>query len=294
MAIAVSTLLTRLAYRLGEDNTPGDTNENARRISYLSEAQRKVMGESYWWFANDIGSFAVVAGQENYSLEADFRDMIELRVDRDVCLPISAPELYSSYDYPPISVTPEGFTNSYFVFGDNELHLLPRPSTTPSLMTVTSLTATGGVASATISAAHGLQVNDYIIIVGANETDYNGTFRIVSVPTTTTLTYTISGTPSSPATGTITAQNANVVYRYWQQHTDFTATTSTTIIPDRFSDILVAHALQRKLSGPLEDERGSMADAIEEYNAILLDMKKENNRKKFYFKQFIPREANVL
>lgn len=284
----VSTLLQRLAYRLGENSSPDDANEQARRISYLSEAQRKVMGETYWWFANTIASFPTQENVEIYSLETDFRDMIEVRVDRKIVQPIAPTKIYNNYDYPPLNYEYDTLIDRYWIFGDDELHLLPIPQQAPTTFTLASLTQSGGVATGTTSTAHGLKVNDYITIAGASETDFNGTFRVAGV-TDTTFTYLVENNPSSPATGTITMQQRNVVYRYWQQHTDFSSLTDTTIIPDRFSDVLVAYALARKLTGPLEDERGSMSDAMEEFNAILIDMKKENNRKKFYFKQLIPR-----
>ncbi len=284
----VSTLLQRLAYRLGENSSPDDANEKARRISYLSEAQRKVMGETYWWFANTIASFPTQENVEIYSLETDFRDMIEVRVDRKIVQPIAPTKIYNNYDYPPLNYEYDTLIDRYWIFGDDELHLLPIPQQAPTTFTLASLTQSGGVATGTTSTAHGLKVNDYVTIAGASETDFNGTFRVAGV-TDTTFTYLVENNPSSPATGTITMQQRNVVYRYWQQHTDFSSLTDTTIIPDRFSDVLVAYALARKLTGPLEDERGSMSDAMEEFNAILIDMKKENNRKKFYFKQLIPR-----
>lgn len=73
--------------------------------------------------------------------------------------------------------------------------------------TVSSITRSGSTATVTTSAPHnigGSLVGGSIAISGANESDYNGTFTIQSVPTTTTLTYTVGGTPATPATGTIT------------------------------------------------------------------------------------------
>ena len=69
---------------------------------------------------------------------------------------------------------------------------------------VTSLTRSGSTATATV-AAHGFSNGDYILIVGANEAAYNGTF-IISNVTTNTFDYTVTGTPATPATGTITVQ----------------------------------------------------------------------------------------
>ena len=67
-----------------------------------------------------------------------------------------------------------------------------------------TLTSSGTTVTATLT-AHGLEVNDKVIIFGANETFYDGVQTITAV-TANTFTYTASGTPSaSPATGTIQA-----------------------------------------------------------------------------------------
>lgn len=289
MSTTLGTLLTRLAYRLGEDSSPTDSNEKARRMSFFNEAQRKTLGESYWWFLQTTASTTAVDQQEIYSLETDFRDMIEVRVNEKIAMPISQPSAFNNYDYPPLSYEYESLVARWFVFGDSDLHIIPVPTSAPSAVSVSSITQTSGVATVTTSSAHGYKAGNYVTIAGAAQSDYNGAFRINSVPSTVTFTMTVDSTATSPATGTITATKRNIVYRYWQQHTDMTADTDTVLIPDRFTDILVAYALGRISSGPLNNERGSSADAFEEYNNILKDMTKENNRKKFMYKGFIPR-----
>ena len=72
----------------------------------------------------------------------------------------------------------------------------------PSYESVT-ITSVGTLATVTHT-AHGMNSNEYIIIRGANEQDYNGIFQI-TVNTVDEYEYTMSGDPSSPATGTITA-----------------------------------------------------------------------------------------
>lgn len=67
-----------------------------------------------------------------------------------------------------------------------------------------TITRTSSTATATTPQAHGLQVGDRVNVRGANQTEYNGIFVITGV-TSTTFTYTVSGTPVTPATGTITA-----------------------------------------------------------------------------------------
>ncbi len=289
MSTTLGTLLTRLAYRLGEDSSPSDSNEKARRMSFFNEAQRKILGESYWWFLQTTASTTAVCQQEIYSLEDDFRDMIEVRVNGKVAMPISQPTAFNNYDYPPLSYEYESLITRWFVFGDNDLHIIPVPTSTPSAISVSSIVQTGGVATVTTSTDHGYKAGNYVTIAGANESGYNGAFRVNSVPSATTFTYSVDSSTSSPATGTITSTQRNIVYRYWQQHTDMTSDTDTVLIPDRFTDILVAYTIGRINSGPLNNERGSSADGFEEYNNILKDMIRENNRKKFMYKGFIPR-----
>lgn len=72
---------------------------------------------------------------------------------------------------------------------------------------VSSITSTGGVATVTTSTPHGLSTNDTITSRGAVQPEYNGTFT-VTVLTTTTFTYPIAGTPVSPATGGVAMRTA--------------------------------------------------------------------------------------
>jgi hypothetical protein len=69
---------------------------------------------------------------------------------------------------------------------------------------VSSLTRSGSTATATTSITNSLVTGDSVTIAGANQTEYNGTFTI-TVTGGTTFTYAVSGTPATPATGTITA-----------------------------------------------------------------------------------------
>jgi hypothetical protein len=66
---------------------------------------------------------------------------------------------------------------------------------------VTGITRSGSTATATCS-AHGFKAGDSVTISGAFQGAYNGTFTITGV-TTNTFNYTVSGTPTTPATGTM-------------------------------------------------------------------------------------------
>lgn len=72
--------------------------------------------------------------------------------------------------------------------------------------TVTITSATG-VATVTTPVAHTLKDGTFMRISGANEADYNGDFAI-TVTGANTFTYAVSGTPVTPATGTITSKVA--------------------------------------------------------------------------------------
>jgi len=62
-----------------------------------------------------------------------------------------------------------------------------------------------GSAATVLLASHGLAVGDETLIAGANELEYNGLQTIQTVPTANTFTFTVEGTPDSPASGTITS-----------------------------------------------------------------------------------------
>lgn len=69
---------------------------------------------------------------------------------------------------------------------------------------ISSLTRIGTTVTGTTSSNHNFATGLTVTIAGANETDYNGSFE-VTVLSQTTFSYEITGTPTTPATGTITA-----------------------------------------------------------------------------------------
>lgn len=77
--------------------------------------------------------------------------------------------------------------------------------TVPQFVTkpVTSITSTGGVATVTCT-AHGYTTGQVIHMAGATQSAYNGDFAITNTGANT-FTYAVTGTPTSPATGTILA-----------------------------------------------------------------------------------------
>lgn len=78
------------------------------------------------------------------------------------------------------------------------------PSATSS---VTGITRSSSTATVTTAAAHGLQIGDVIEIASADQSEYNGVKVVLTVPTTTTLTFAVDSGATTPATGTITWRN---------------------------------------------------------------------------------------
>lgn len=71
--------------------------------------------------------------------------------------------------------------------------------------TVSTLTASGTTVTATFGSAHKFMQYQVIKIVGANQTEYNGEHRILTVPNANTITFELAAAPSvTTATGTIT------------------------------------------------------------------------------------------
>lgn len=73
-------------------------------------------------------------------------------------------------------------------------------------LSVVSLTRTGDVVTVTVSAPVNWQAGQWIRLAGASPAAYNGAHRLTTAVSTTVFTFTLAGTPSTPATGTITAQ----------------------------------------------------------------------------------------
>jgi hypothetical protein len=74
-------------------------------------------------------------------------------------------------------------------------------ATTNTPQTISTLTSSSTTATVVTSVAHGLVTGNRIVVTGAAEAPYNGTFIITFVDATT-FTYTLLSTTTSPATGT--------------------------------------------------------------------------------------------
>lgn len=74
-------------------------------------------------------------------------------------------------------------------------------------VSVSGITRTSATATVTTATAHGFLTGDIALIAGATQTEYNGEFVITRV-SDTQYTYAVTGSPATPATGTITSRRA--------------------------------------------------------------------------------------
>lgn len=99
------------------------------------------------------------------------------------------------------SVIPIG---TVYTVGSLEYTTDAEATITANQFSVDTLTSSGGLALCVTDDDHEFATGKTVTMAGANETDYNGDF-VINVTASNAFTYPVSGTPTSPATGTITA-----------------------------------------------------------------------------------------
>jgi len=279
MSTTAQTVLTDAAYRLGMNGIPDDANEKNRWLSYIKTAQNEVIRKRFWWFLTKEYSFPLVDTQDIYSLPSDYRDSIELRVDGKKASFLRDYAVNESWDKPREAYI-STLNYSYYIQAD-DLVLLPQASASPTAYSVSGIVVSGTTATVTTTAAHGLEVDDYVTIAGADVTAFNTTHQILTVPSTTTYTIAIATGTSDPS-GTMTSTKRNAVLKYYYIPTSITALTDTVAIPDMFVDCLAAYVFARVAQ--VDSERGDASDGFEEYKQIVTDMIVENNKRNSYGK----------
>jgi hypothetical protein len=98
-------------------------------------------------------------------------------------------------------------TRRYFRYQSGKGIMFSTGSCMTSPFITDNMTASGTTVTVTCKFPHNLWIGATIKVTNADQTAYNGTFTVVSVPTDLTFTYTAGGTPSAtPATGTYSVQ----------------------------------------------------------------------------------------
>lgn len=282
MAKTINDALLSLTYRLGETTIPSSTTEVNKRVDWMREAIDKVTGgEQLYWFLQKKHTDTTVADQGDYSMPTRWRNIIEVKVDDYKYSEIPYEEVYEKYEVPssPVPILPSYLDRSWYYYNDS-CNLIPIPAAAPTTYTVSSLTESSGTATATTSEAHGYKRNMVVTIAGADQSDYNGSQTILTVPSTTTFTFAVSNSPTSPATGTITSVRQNIEIKYYENSdTSAITTASSIVVPDNFMDLLVSYAEGRYWSSALK--RAKASDAFIEFETLQAKLKEEQFRKQF-------------
>lgn len=101
-----------------------------------------------------------------------------------------------------------------------------------SLKTINSITSTGGIATATVSSGHSYRPGQWLSVTGADQAAYNGEVQVLGADSNT-FTYAVTGTPVSPATGTISAKVAPLGWEIAFTGTNKRAYRSANILSNR-------------------------------------------------------------
>jgi hypothetical protein len=281
MAYTINDALESLSFRLGESSVPSNSTERNRRISWAKQALEYVFSGSYnYWFMQDIHVDKTVANQDKYNVPPYCQKIIQVKVNDIKYDEADFKEVYDKYEAPqsPVPILASSLKTAFYQYGDS-IYLIPPPSTSPNEQTVSSITSLGTTCTVTLP-NHGYKTGDYITISGANESAYNGTFRIVKV-NDNTFTYTALTTPtSSPATGTIKAQKNNIKIWYYKYPDLSNLTlTSSIIIPDNYIDIIVSYCEGRYWS--MAHKRAKASDAFTEFDTLVEKLKSDDFKRKF-------------
>jgi len=278
MAKLISDLQTKLARRLGSNTAPTDTNELAKRRDWFWEAINIVCSEDeYFWFMKKQVTDTVIENKPYYDIPTRFRQPIEIKIDGNIYTRTTKEAYDNETINSVVSLPSVSLEYEYYIYNDH-LYFFPIPSAAPDAVTIT-LTQTTGTATATSASAHGFVAGDFLTVSGADQTGYNGTIEVLTVPTTTTFTYAVASSTTSPATGTITATLRNINIWYWEDVTEPTSESSGIVLPDKYDYIPVAYAEGRYWSSA--HKRGKAADGFTEFESGLYKIKQENFRRKF-------------
>lgn len=106
-------------------------------------------------------------------------------------------------------------TTVAWYYGTGKCFKYPRCDQTQTY-TITNATAATNVATITTSVAHSVILGNSVVITGT--TNYNGTFTVTAV-TSTTFSYTLGSTPATESTGTVTKTVKSVYLNNWSSWT---------------------------------------------------------------------------
>lgn len=224
-----SDLITSIQNWMGRDN---DTDLSLVAPDLIVLAEQELYTKLRVPENNKLGYIKV---DETYeALPADWLEGREVRPLGN-CRPLKyqTPQIFDDLNTRGSSNTPQTYT----IRENMNIQLGGTLSTTVS-ETVSSATSAATTVTITTAAAHSLSTDDYITVTDSATEGYAGTFKIASVPTTTTFTYTTTTAPTaSPATGTIAYIVNNLELDYFYKWTGLDSTNTTNVIMTNYPDL---------------------------------------------------------
>ena len=176
----ISTALTGSVASDGQTPMSGNLNMGNNKVTALANGTNPTDAVTYGQFINPTFTTLTVSGVSTFNGTANF-----LSTD-DIKIPVgSTAQRPTSPTVGMIRFNSD--TNQYegnkIVTGQG----------------ITSITFISSTATLTTNSPHGLSTNDYITVVGASPTQYNGTYSI-TVTGSNTFTYVMASTPATNAT----------------------------------------------------------------------------------------------
>lgn len=280
------------------DNVPesdaGYIDRRRRALSFLREVVHEVWWERDFPWKKTEADVTVLSGESSVAVPSDFDS---IGVYGGVYRLVGGLMQYPPLEEVPESVVMESRTGSHTTSSPRMMALFGQDDVTQQLLIqvpvaagdvplrvfyqkrppklwdagdpeplvssigVGGLTRVGQIATAVTALPHGYEMFDRVVIAGAVEVEYNGTYE-VTVLSETSFLYTIAGTPATPATGTITAV-ADVA----------TGNAALRQVPERFHVKVLLNGVKAKLRESKGDARWQTLEA--RYTAGVTAMKGE-------------------
>lgn len=183
-----------------------------------SDAQQELTNVNVWTRNNFFSALLAACAGRFRALYQVFLTAIE-----DAAIPLTAKDEYLEQwaELRGIERLPASSAKGYVNFGATdsvtisessvlrddiglEYIVQTEASDTTQVLVLSSLTRVGSSAAATTAEPHLLATGQSVVISGANQPEYNGTF-VITATSNYTFTFSVTGSPTSPATGTILA-----------------------------------------------------------------------------------------
>ena len=161
---------------------------------------------------------------------------------------------------------------------------IPNTTVTPFTKTIATVGNSGAerasnVVTVKTTAAHGLTVGSMVTISGVTETSFNGTFQVITVPSTTTFTLWQYGPNETSGGGTVSinTDSRNMRIEYFRRGASLDESTDGFEIPERWVKAIRFFALWKALARQGDGQDKTFAQHFEQrWQAMVARAKRRN------------------